>query len=502
MSDRNQSDSINKALSIEKDSQINVVVNRTGDADDSIDLMHVFHNMKVRSRVYAWVVILCMIAGMCAPLLLYQMRVGTTRVSSVVTLNYYLPDGKAVQRLQAPDGTDLDLTQVTSAYVLQKALDSTSLSGKIGVSTLRDSVHIDRILTEDSRRQQEVASKMLEDKNAAAYTQLQSVKLTYINQFVVSLDNRFGLSDADLCNLLNQVLQSYNSYLSKTYSEVYLPADEVSIIDVDSLDIMESLDLLRDAMDNLNEYCDDKPDDIKAYRSWRDGRSLEDLKTYIQTVQSVNIDYLYSYVYANSLAEDRDSMVSKYQYQLRVAKQELAEINGNISTMKSIIDSYQPDQIYVDNQNSDTSKSTKVTTDYYNEMVLALAEEYEKAATKQIKIADLEDKMSALEAQATQGDTQAVKEELKKTVKVCEEAFKQVYDHMEEITGRPFYTSYMDFTSAQGETKGFVASNMKKMLIGAFAGAFLACGLWFVSAFAAELKRGSRKEDGKEVSAR
>lgn len=500
MADRSQTD--NNALSINKDSQINVVVNRTDEAVDAIDLMGVFRYMKVKARIFAWLLLLCMVVGICAPLLLYQFKVRATRATSVVTLNYYLPNGKKVQGLQAPDGAELDLTQITSSFVLQKALDNTALSGKISVSSLRDSIHIDRILTEDSRRQQEVARKMLEDKNAAAYTQLQSVKLTYINQIVVSLDNRFGLSDADLRNLLNQVLQSYNSYLAKTYSEVYLPADEVSIIDVESLDIMESLDLLRDAMDNLNEYCDDKPDDIKAYRSWRDGRSLEDLKTYIQTVQSVNIDYLYSYVYANSLAEDRDSMVSKYQYQLRVAKQELAEINGNISTMKSIIDSYQPDQIYVDNQNSDTSKSTKVTTDYYNEMVLALAEEYEKAATKQIKIADLEDKMSALEAQATQGDTQEVKEELKKTVKVCEEAFKQVYDHMEEITGRPFYTSYMDFTSAQGETKGFVASNMKKMLIGAFAGAFLACGLWFVSAFAAELKRGSRKEDGKEVSAR
>ena len=485
-------------LSIEKDSQINVVLNRTNGDDGAIDLMGVFHNMKVKRRVYAWVLILCVIIGMCAPLLMYQYRSNTLRVSSVVTLNYSLADGSQVQRLIAPDGKELDLTQLTSAFVLQGALDNTSLADKISISALRDSIRIDRILTEDSRRQQEVASKMLQDKSASAYNQLQSVKLTYINQFIVSMDNKFNLTDAELRNLLDQVLYSYNNYLAKTYADMYLPADEVSIIDIDSLDIMESLDLLRDAMDNLYDYCDDKPDEIKAYRSWQDGRSLEDLKAYIETVQSVNIDYLYSYVYANSLAQDRDAMISKYQYQLRSEKKALAEINGNINTMKSIIDSYKPDVISVDNQNSDSSKSTKVTTDYYNQLVLSLAEEYENAAKKEIKIADLEDKMAALEAQVTQGDASGAKDELKKAIEVCAGAYKQVYDHMQEIVERPFYTSYTDYTSAQGESVGFLGSNLKKMILGGAVGAFLACGMWFVSAFAAEMKRGSRREDGKE----
>ena len=35
---------------------------------------------------------------------------------------------------------------------------------------------------------------------------------------------------------------------------------------------------------------------------------------------------------------------------------------------------------------------------------------------------------------------------------------------------------------------------MKKMIIFAVLGAFLACGLWFVSAFAAEMKRGGKAD--------
>ena len=58
----------NQSVTIDKDAQINVVVNRPADDEDTIDLGRVFHNMKVKSRIYAWVLILCMLVGFCAPL--------------------------------------------------------------------------------------------------------------------------------------------------------------------------------------------------------------------------------------------------------------------------------------------------------------------------------------------------------------------------------------------------------------------------------------------------
>ena len=495
----NRRDDRDSSPVIEKDSQINVVVNRPDSSTGTVDLMQIFHNMKRKRRVYAWVMILCIVLGLCAPLLLYQRKGGHTKVSSVVTLDFTFPSGKKVQGLTAPDGKDLDLSQLTSAYVLQGALDEFAGSSAITVSRLRDSIKIDRILTEDSRRQQEVAAQMLKDKNAQAYNQLQNVKLTYVNQFIVTLTDNFNLKDDELRNLLDLVIRSYNSYLAKTYADSYLPADEISIIDVDNLDIMESLDLLRDAMNNLNEFCETRPEQIRSYRSWKDGRSIEDLKDYISTVINVNIDYLYADVYANSIAEDRATMISKYQYQLRSARQELTEVNGNIGTLQSIIESYKPDQIYVDKQNSDTSKVTQVTTDYYNSLVLQLAAEYGKVSEIEIRIADLEDKMTALQSQQTQGDAGSAREELKRAVTVCEGAYRQVYEHMEEVVSRPFYTSYLDHTSAQGASAGIIASNAKGMVLGGAIGAFLALAVWFMGAFISEMRRGIRKDDGEEA---
>ncbi len=120
------------------DRQIQLVVNNDQE-ENSIDLGNVFHNMKLRKRLFAWVLVLCMVVGVCAPLLLYQFTKAPLTVSSVVTLRYEAPkeeyreglkDGtywlqdvefEQVNDLTAPDGTDLDLNQITSSYVLQTA---------------------------------------------------------------------------------------------------------------------------------------------------------------------------------------------------------------------------------------------------------------------------------------------------------------------------------------------------------------------------------------------
>ena len=504
-----------KSLSIEKDSQINVVVNRQGE-DDVIDLMRVFHNMKVKGRIYIWVMILLFVIGACIPLLLYQLsNPGKEyRVSSAVTLDYDVvnrsnplvtPVPKPVTDLTAPDGSELDLSQITSAYVLQNALNGLVLSENITIAQLRDNVKVERILTEDSRRQQELASKMLEDRNGGAYAQLQSVKLTYVNQFIVSLDNGFGqgngekvyLPNDELAVLLNRILASYNDYLAMTYADYKLPGDAISVIDTENLDIMESLDQLRSAMDNLYEYCDDQSDEVKAYRSYRDGRSLADLMETLQTARDVNVEYLYSHVYANSIAKDREEMLSKYRYLLREAQTRLDVANENIATTAEILASYKYDQISVENQEKDSAKSTKLTTDYYNELVLQQAKNYDEAADLAITIDDLQMKIANLETNTSSLTTEQAKAELLKAISVCKNVYDSICAQMEEIMAAPFYTTYADATAAQGVTQpSFLSANLKKMILGAVVGAFIGFGLWFVVAFAAEMKRGKKDSEG------
>ncbi len=499
----------NKSAALENNSQINVVVNRSEDMENAVDLVRVFHNMKVRWRVYAWLVFLCVMLGLCVPLLLYQFGKDNVRVASVVTFDYDVidttnplitPSPMPVKDLTAPDGTELDVSQITSSYVLQDALRGVTLSEDITIAMLRNNISIERMLTEDSRRQQEIAKQMLADKNSAAYAQLQSIKLSYVNQIIVSLSNGFGdadgekvyLPDDELRLLLDRILISYNDYLAMTYADLMLPGDEISVIDTEHLDIMESVDMLRLALANLYDYCDSKSDEIKAYRSYRDGRSLTDLMETLQTARDVNVEYLYSDITASSVAKDREAMIAKYRFQMREAQTKLDVVNEQIAQTAETLKNYKHDQIYVEQQDGEGSKTTKITTEYYNKLILEQAANYENATALEITIDDLKAKIESLQSDTAAVDTEKAKVELAAAIKICHEVYTQICDQMEEIYSSSFYTTYANRSAAQGKAPSFLAANMKKMIIGAVLGAFLACGLWFVSAFAAEMKRSGK----------
>ena len=101
-----------REISIDRDARINVTVNRApGAADDVIELSRVFHNMKESRRIYAWLIVLCMVVGLCAPLLMEQMNQKPLTVSAVVSLHWKVPVVEKrltyyvdVFDLTAPDG--------------------------------------------------------------------------------------------------------------------------------------------------------------------------------------------------------------------------------------------------------------------------------------------------------------------------------------------------------------------------------------------------------------
>ena len=489
------------------DRKIQLVVNN-GQDEDAIDLGNVFRNMKLKKRIFAWVLVLCLTMGICAPLLLYQLSHSMLTVSSVVTLNYNVPEQNVfvpVKDLTAPDGKELDLNQISSSYVLQNAINGMYLSQPITVRNLRDNIKIERVLTEDSRRVQEVAAKMVEDKSTSAYTQVQGVEMTYENKFVVSLTNGFGdadsekimeLTEGELRQLLNRILSTYNDYLVKTYANNKLPDDEFSVINIEELDVLDSLDLMRTATTNLYNYCKDQQTEIQEYRSWQTGRTLKDWMQTLNLQRSMRINYLYSYVYNNSIVRDQEATITNYQYQYREAQKKLDTVNENIATVKSILDTYKNDEIYVSMQESDASRTTKTTTDYYNNLIMQQAQNYQLAAEQKIIIADLTDKLESLnDTDVKRAElVDEISDELKATLDASKTIYNAIKTHMEELQKSATYTRYAEYTAAQGKEKGFLAASMKKIIIGAVLGAVIACGLWFLAALVPEFNKDRRSE--------
>ena len=511
------------------DRQIQLVVNRN-EGGDTVDLGNVFHNMKLKKRIFAWVLVLCLVLGVCAPLLLYQFTKSPLKVSSIVILRYEAPvkedaeeirEGKKtlaeaefapVSDLSAPDGTELDLNQITSSYVLQTALDGMALSKPVTASMLRNNIGIQTILTDESQRTKEALAGLAEAKSADAYKQLQTAEMEYQNRFVVTLKNGFGeedsrakteLKDAELKQLLDRILTVYNDYLVRTYADVKLPEDAFSIIDTADLDVLDSLDQLRKGLDDLYEYCDAKTETVKAYRSWQTGRSLTDWMETLQTFKSINVDYLYAMVSENAITRDKAELLTNWKYMLRMAKNDLEKTTENIAETKKLLATYKNDEVFISMQESDAAKSTKTATEYYNNLILQQTENYEKAAELKASIADYEDRILRLDAKTRTDVTPEVEEELTRSIASAQNMYKNIREHMEELFESQMYTTFEDHSAAQGKEQSFIAANVKKIIIGVVLCMVLGFGLWFLAGLAPEFSKNRKEtETGKEAAAK
>ncbi len=491
----------------------------------SIDLARVFHTMKVKSRIFAWVLILCMLVGVCAPLVIYQFVRPMLSLSSVVTLNYEHPvleeDGQGnlilpenptytqVADLTAPDGRELDLAQITSAYVLQNALSGLKLSYTPTLANLRDNITVQRTLTEESARNQELLAQMVNDKNAAMYEQFRATEFTFTNRFIVTLKNGFGdensrvkkeLKDDELKILLDRILDSYNAYLIREYADQKLPEDMLAVIDVENLDALENLEALRDASDELYNFCDAKSDNVKAYRSYRDGQSLNDWMAFIRNSRENSIDYLYSYIYSSRYSQDRDTLTAGYKYQLREAQAKLDTANENIIYVSNMLASYQNDEILVpsamENEGTETV-TTQTTTKYYNDLYLQQAKNYAEVEKLEVEIAELEDKIALMSEESgaeIEMDPEAISGELIHTVETFRDIYDRVTAHIREIQESGLYSVMAEHTEAQGKSESFLTANLRNMAIGAAVGMVIALGLWFLAALAPEFRRGREEE--------
>lgn len=522
-------DNENKKDLIPSDSgkQIQLVVNRPETDEVTIDLGNVFRNMKVKRRLYAWVLLLCLLLGLSVPLVMYQFSKKPLTVSSVVTLRYEAPvasdvwairngrktlaeaEFEPVKDLTAPDGNELDLNQITSSYVLQNALNGMQLPGAVTVANLRSNIGINTVLTEESQRTKEALAGLADVKNAEAYNQLQTAEMKYQNRFVVTLTNGFGdedsrvkteIKDDQLRLLLNRILSVYNDYLVKTYADVKLPDDAFSVIDTAELDILDSLDQLRSGIDGLYTYCEEKPESVKAYRSWQTGRSLEDWMETLQTFRSINVDYLYAMVSENAVTRDKTALLTSWKYLLRTAQNDLDQVNENIAETKKILSTYKNDEVFISMQESDAAKSTRAATEYYNKLILSQTENYEKAAELKTSIADYEDRINRLEAAKETEVTGEVETELTRSVESAKALYESIRAHMEELFTSRMYTTFEDHSAAQGKGESFLAASAKKMIIGGVVGLILGCGIWFLAALAPEFSKNRKDEkNGKEA---
>ena len=476
--------------------KVEVILNHQGEMGGEISLARVFSNMAKKKKIYLRVLAILLILGLILPMLAAEINTKAPSTQAVVQLKY--------TQIDPETGKDADPQPIRfSSYVLQEALNNTQLSTAVSITNVESNLKVEQLLTAETRQRLEILERQIA-ASASTVAQATSITLNYDNTFIITLANGFGAADsanktylttAEIQDLLNNIIKSYNNQLYKNLSDFVLPKSDMASLKSNDLDFLENLDIIKSSISALKDYCDARAVQYPDYRSPRTGLSFADLSDTISTINDIDISYLYSYIMYNGITKDQPSLINKYNYTLRTAKLDLADVNSRIEGNNQIIENYKNQSIHVIGGEEQSSRQLSITTEYYNNLVLSQTELFDKKSQLESQIADLENRIKVFDGTASSKEVEAVRKEYERVYEDAMSVQELVLTQAEELLASDtIRNSYLTATTAQSRSSGFFSSsNIKRAVIGGVAGAVIALAAWFVSGFAAELRREDRE---------
>ena len=467
--------------------KVELYVSHQHEDEGEINLVNVFYNMAAKKKIFLRILAILLIAGLIIPMFMAE----TSRKS---------PDAQAVVKLIYTKPSKLSFP----ASVLSEAIDSTKLSSDITVSQLEANIKIEQLLTEAVRQKIEVLQEQIK-ASATQVSQAANIQLSYLNSYVVTLQNGFGNADSsnktyldstEISDLLNNMVKAYNGYLYETKANYDLPEGDLSEAAVGDLDYLESLDIISNVLDTFKKYCDTKARSYPSYTSATNGLTFKDLSNLISSINDVDISYFSASLLSGGISRNPADLLNRLNYSLRNAKLDLSKIEGNIASNQRIIDEYRNENISVTGSDGQETQTTKVTTEYYNNLVTGQIKLYSQKSELQQEIADLEKRIIAFGAEVSPETLARADAEFKKVYEDASAVHDLVLEYCKEfLESDTIVNNFVTFTAAQTETTSFFSkSNIKKAVVGGAAGAVIACCLWFAAGFTEEMKKGGRKD--------
>ena len=492
----------NDDLDLVQDSKkIDLYINNQDDQEQGISIMNVFSTLGKRFKIFIWVIIVGLLAGLLAPTLMYTFKDKKESAVAVLGFDYA---GAAAEK--APDGSKLDVTILKSPYVIENALNNVTLSKKVSTASVQANIVISRPLTDETKRQQEIIQELKEAKHNDYAEMVKNFVLRYREQYFVYLNNGFSdggrnkikLNSADLSHLMSAIMASYNDYFIETYQDRAMPSNLLAPLDEESADYLEILDEVSSSLTYLTDYCNNRASFIKGYRN-KDGISFEDLSDVISTLQSADINYIYSYIEENNVYKDKMILQTYYEKQKRDAELDLVETNSNITTLENTIASYQDGQVVVQTTEGGTPVYVPHTDAEKSKLILELTNLNKQKTALEERISKLDDRLTKLNGTPATDEQKAKAEEyIQIALNDANLAYELVSKNAEELFNSNAYKSrYMHALTTSDSER--LSDNLKLFAIGAAAGLFLGVLIWIADAFIIEFRNVKKANEEKEA---
>ena len=338
-------------------------VNQKRASDSEIDLINVFSYMGKKKRLIAYLLALAIVVGASFGALYSGFEHFTGKGSYVRAMITFQFEG--IDKGLDPNGAAFDVNQIKSPYVIQKALSELGIDDSY-IEKARENIVIQGVVPEDAVERITAINNMASED--AKYCEKLLDVSYFPSQYLVFLYDDGTFTQRELPQILNGIIQSYKQYFLDTYANTEVLTVTSNLLSGDDYDYGESVDLVKTQIDIMMSYARERMNDAPDFRASSTGLSFQDIVTALEFVKTVDISRLSSYVESQSLTKDKSRQSEYYDYMIRECSNKLSELQTNLETINSAINSYEKDPVVIVS-GADSTLEYGEKSEYYDNLV-------------------------------------------------------------------------------------------------------------------------------------
>lgn len=404
-----------------------------------------------------------------------------------------------------PNGMDFNKDTIKNPVVIEKALTSLNLPLD-ELDDIRNNIDIEGLVPADAMNKILTYKNVYENANSNNLQAAQSMLDVPIfpTQFKITF-NYAGttLNRKTAVQVLNTMLEQYKDYFFDMYGYNESLGSSVTALDISSYDYTEAIEVLKTSLDTLSKYVKQlSTDDMTRFRSSVTGYTFDDLYEAVETVKSIDLDKVSSYINVNNLTKDKNASIAYYEYRINELSRTQTSTEEQLASVKDSIKAYEKDQIIIFGNGTDnTDTQSTQNSEQYDMMIQQKLDLTNTLATTKQNINYYKERLAALKKSTANAPDkiEQIDKQLddvnKKISDLIENIKLTADDYYENVTFQNAYTILVPASNSIGSTLSIVMDNVTMPLIIGEAGVLVLYMLVvFIAAIRAEIMAKKKNE--------
>ena len=345
---------------------LNITINNKEDDENEVVISFSTLLKKLKRNLLLWIVAAVVFVAVAGGYAAITTHVNKPALEALVSFSY---DG--IEKGLDPAGRKFDVTTIKNPSVIESALTELDISLE-ELENIRKGITFKGTRPKDALDRLNVYNSILEQGSNGAISAAERILETsyYPTQFTVFFDYKgTQLTDSEAVAVFNAILDNYKEYFYKTYGYNESLGNAVLAIDYSEYDYAEAIDVFDNSLTTLKRYVKQLSDeDETRFRSTETGYTFADLYEAVNTIDSINLDKISSYITVNNLTKDKEESLAYYEYRIKALTRDKTALEEQLKTYEDSITAYEKDQVLVFGGTDNVSTESKLASAQYDKM--------------------------------------------------------------------------------------------------------------------------------------